>query len=95
MLKRQHGRANYNICEHGVQLAGASRSPEREIRNTPGVFASSKRLLMQDGPGTEPELETGTVFPGTERGAGNGSGILFREYCFGGENSLSSAANSR
>ena len=25
---------------------------------------------------------------------GNGSGILFREYCFGRENSLSSAANS-
>ena len=25
---------------------------------------------------------------------GNGSGILFREYCFGGENSLGSVANS-
>ena len=48
---------------------------------------NSKKLLqcncnvMQGGPGTEPEPETGTVgtvFPGTERGTGT-AGTVFQE----------------
>ena len=45
------------------------------------------------GPGTFNHMSAAALFP-KERGVEETGGILFREYCFGRENSLSSAANS-